>query len=263
MATANGTTGKKTHAKRATGQALRTADAHSSPHELKLFGSCFCPFVQRVWISLEFKKLAYQYSEIDPYAKPKELLDVNPRGLVPALRHSDWSCHESSVLMEYLEDTTPQPHLLPEDPKTKAYSRLWTDHVNRHILPSFYRYLQCTDVTKQPDMAKDLSENLAKLVDAADRHGPFFLGKEMSFVDVQVAPWVLRMRRVLAVYRGWPEPEKGSRWGQWVDAIEAAECVKATTSDDKLYVDSYERYAENRPNTSQVEKAINEGKGLP
>ena len=264
MSTVSGTKEKKTYHRRASGNALRTADAHAAPHDFKLFGSCFCPFVQRVWISLELKKLPYQYYEVDPYAKPRDLLEVNPRGLVPALRHGNWSCHESSVLMEYLEDVAPDgPHLLPNDAKARAYSRLWTDHVNRHILPCFYKYLQCTDVNKQPERAKELTEQIAKITEAADHQGPFFLGKEMSFVDVQLTPWMLRMKRVLGPYRGWPEPPRDSRWGKWIDAIENADCVKATTSEDELYVDSYERYAENRPNTSQVANAINLGGGLP
>lgn len=60
------------------------------------------PFVQRVWVALEFKGLQYQYIEVDPYKKPQALLDVNPRGLVPGLRHGDWACGESTVLMEYV-----------------------------------------------------------------------------------------------------------------------------------------------------------------
>ena len=60
------------------------------------------PFVQRIWISLEFRGLHYQYIEVDPYKKPESLLRLNPRGLVPALEHGDWSCYESSVLMEYV-----------------------------------------------------------------------------------------------------------------------------------------------------------------
>lgn len=51
------------------------------------------------------------------------------------------------------------------------------------------------------------------------------------------------MRRVLAPYRRWPDPEEGTRWHKWIDAIEKNEAVKATTSGDELYLDSYERYA--------------------
>lgn len=60
------------------------------------------PFVQRVWIAMEAKGLNYQYIEVDPYKKPQSLLDVNPRGLVPGIRHGDWGCGESTVLMEYV-----------------------------------------------------------------------------------------------------------------------------------------------------------------
>ena len=115
--------------------------------------------------------------------------------------------------------------------------------MNRHITPSFYRYLQAQSSTDQIEHGKDLQSQIAKLVDAADETGPFFLGQQMSFVDVQIAPWVVRMRKVLGPYRAWPEPEEGSRWGKWVSAIERHRAVRATTSDDQLYLDSYERYA--------------------
>jgi len=253
----------KSYHTKATGAALDTAQNHSKDEPLKLYGSCFCPFVQRVWISLEFKGFPYQYIEIDPYKKPKELLDVNPRGLVPALKHDDWGCYESTVLMEYLEDVNYGSFLLPPDSKAKAHSRLWSDHINRKILPLFYKYLQEQDNEKQVSHAKDFQAEITKLIDAADERGPFFLGKDLSFVDVQFAPWILRLSRVLKPYRGWPDAEPGTRWHTWVDAIENHPNVKATTSEDELYLDSYERYAENRPNTSQVAQAINEGKGLP
>lgn len=258
-----GDANKKTYHKQATGLAWETVQAHSKDHDLKLYGSCFCPFVHRVWISLEHKKLDYQYVEVDVYRKPKLLLDINPRGLVPALRHGDWGCYESTVLMEYLEDLGTGPALLPTDPKLRAESRLWTDHVNRHIVPVFYRYLQAQKAEDQAQYAKEMTDEIAKLVAVADKDGPFFLGKQMTFVDVQMAPWVVRLEKVLKPYRGWPDPEPGSRWEKWVRAIEQNEAVKKTTSDDQLYLDSYERYAENRPNTSQVQQAVNSGRGLP
>lgn len=104
--------------------------------------------MQRVWIALELKGVSYQYIEVDPYKKPASLLEVNPRGLVPALRHDDWGCYESNVLLEYvrepgnrfqllslidqlqLEDLDVGPALLPADAKLRAHCRLWADHVS-------------------------------------------------------------------------------------------------------------------------------------
>ncbi|EON61447.1 glutathione S-transferase [Coniosporium apollinis CBS 100218] len=254
---------KKEYHKKATGNALTTVKNHSKENDLKLYGSCFCPFVQRVWISLEVKQIPYQYIEVDPYKKPDLLLQINPRGLVPALRHGDWGCYESTVLMEYLEDLSEGQSLLPPQPKTRAHSRLWSDHINRHIIPSFYRFLQEQDQQKQVTLADELKTEIGKIVDVADPTGPFFLGAGISFVDIQMAPWVVRLNRVLKPYRGWPEPEPDSRWAKWVKAIEENEHVRATTSTDELYLDSYERYAENRPNTSQVANSVNSGRGLP
>jgi glutathione S-transferase len=271
---------KKTYHKKATGNALTTVKNHAQEDELKLYGSAFwyvhhtcsnipntylsSPFVQRVWISLEHKNIPYQYIEVDPYKKPQSLLDVNPRGLVPALRHGPtWSTHESTVIMEYLEDLNTGPALLPADAQTRATQRLWSDHVNRNIIPVFYKLLQAQDQSDQIDHAKEMKNQIAKLVSAAHPTGPFFLGAQMSFVDVQIAPWVIRLRRVLGPYRGWPEAEEGSRWAKWINAIEGEESVKMTTSTDELYLDSYERYAENRPGTSLLADAINGGRGLP
>ncbi|KAE8146065.1 hypothetical protein BDV25DRAFT_133244 [Aspergillus avenaceus] len=237
MSTQNQPALKSYHTK-ATGLAAMTVMNHSGENDLKLYGSCFCPFVQRVWIALEAKGIPYQYLEVDPYQKPQSLLD--------------------------LEDLNTGPSLLPPaDAKLRAHCRLWADFINRHIVPNFYRVLQEQDGQKQISNAQELKDAFHTLVNAADSQGPFFLGPNISFVDVQVAPWIIRLSRVLKPYRGWPEPEAGSRWSAWVNAIETNEHIKATTSDEELYLDSYERYAQNRPNTSQLANAINSGRGLP
>lgn len=253
----------KSYHTKATGLAAETVVKHAGEVNLKLYGSCFCPFVQRVWIALELKGIPYQYIEVDPYAKPASLLEVNPRGLVPALRHDNWGCYESNVLLEYLEDLGVGAALLPGDAKLRAHCRLWADHVNRHLVPGFYRVLQEQDQQGQIEKAQDLRASMEQLLEVAHPKGPFFMGPQMSLVDVQAAPWILRLRRVLKPYRGWPDADQGSRLAAWVDAIESDPHIQATTSTDELYLDSYERYAQNRPNTSQVANAINAGRGLP
>lgn len=50
--------GKHYH-KSCTGDALVTAKAHESPQDITFFGACFCPFVQRVWVALEYLEIPY------------------------------------------------------------------------------------------------------------------------------------------------------------------------------------------------------------
>lgn len=57
-------TGKSYHTS-CTGLALRTAHAHAKADKLTLFGSCFCPFVHRVWIALEYLEIPYEVEGTD------------------------------------------------------------------------------------------------------------------------------------------------------------------------------------------------------
>lgn len=161
----------------ATGKAFETAKQHESEKSLKLYSGWFCPFVQRTWITLQEKRIDYQYIEINPYHKDPEFLKLNPRGLVPTLAvplpTSKAASHptsngesslkkdrqvkplyESIVIAEYLDehfsDTSKYgPRLLPEgDDELAAYERarcrLWIDHISSRIVPAFYKFLQHT-----------------------------------------------------------------------------------------------------------------------
>lgn len=159
----------------ATGNALELAKKHEAEKDVKLYAGWFCPFVQRTWITLEEKKIEYQYIEINPYHKDPEFLKLNPRGLVPTLgvtvpqnpaaqvngggdskqkQRSLKPLYESIVIAEYLDEhfsdeTIHGPRLLPAGDDTlsayeRARCRLWIDHVSSRIVPAFYRFLQHT-----------------------------------------------------------------------------------------------------------------------
>lgn len=158
----------------ATGPAASLVAAHQTDKPLKLYAGWFCPFVQRTWITLNEKKIDYQYIEINPYHKDPDFLKLNPRGLVPTLgvevpipppsktdTHASATptrslkpLYESIVIAEYLDEhyaepTQHGPRLLPSGSDTlsayeRARCRLWIDHVSSRIVPSFYRFLQHT-----------------------------------------------------------------------------------------------------------------------
>lgn len=51
--------GRKYHIE-CTGEAAITAKRHSGEQDITFFAACFCPFVQRVWIALEYLGIPYR-----------------------------------------------------------------------------------------------------------------------------------------------------------------------------------------------------------
>lgn len=250
---------------RATGAAHLTLTSHltPAPTHLSFFANTYCPFAQRIWIALEIKGIAYQYVEVlpptltsPPMPLPAALLEVNPEGTVPCLRHGSWGVWESSVMMEYLEDLESSVSLLPQgrgSAQLRAHCRLWVDHLERKVLPAFYAVLLMpprseTETESQREnrevLMRTLHVGITKMVDASHAIGPFFLGEAISYVDVMFAPWILRLSRVLERFRGWKRPEVGTRWQSWVNAVEGDERVRRTVCKDESYHSVYRGVAE-------------------
>ncbi|GAB1311224.1 GST N-terminal domain-containing protein [Madurella fahalii] len=223
-----------------TGEAAATAERHAKDSNIKFYSACFCPFSQRVWIALEAKGFDYQYCETYPLRRPKptELLEANPRGLVPAIQQGPWACAESSVILEYLEDSNNTPLLHPTLPTLKATCRLWINFINTKIVPSFYSVLAATDDEARKHRIEKLQGEVSELVENADEKGPYFFFDRMCLVDIHFAPFAVRLSRLGQRFGGWALPRQQLRWQRWLDAIENNLHVRSTMSSDSLYTRS-------------------------
>ena len=80
----------------------------------------------RVRIALNLKGLDYQPTFVHlakgEHRKP-EYAAVNPQALVPTLEEDGRLLTQSLAILEYLEETHPQPPLLPRDPFARARAR--------------------------------------------------------------------------------------------------------------------------------------------
>jgi maleylacetoacetate isomerase len=80
----------------------------------------------RVRIALNLKGLDYQPTFVHlakgEHRKP-EYAAVNPQALVPTLEENGRLLTQSLAILEYLEETHPQPPLLPRDPFARARAR--------------------------------------------------------------------------------------------------------------------------------------------
>jgi glutathione S-transferase len=260
----------------ATGKATATVKAHADSQPLKLYGAWFCPFVQRAWLVLEEKKIPYQYIEVNPYHKPKSLLDLNSRGLVPSLQYDNKPLFESNVICEFLEEAYPDygTALLPKDPYDRARARIWIDFVSTRIIPAFHRFLQFQPLSDTKGLDEERQEYLKYLkefTNEMDSEGPYFSGKEIGLVDIVLAPWVVRDWIFDDFKHGLGIPAEGQgrddekvwgRYRKWLSAIGQRKSIVETTSDKEHYIPIYKRYADDKAQ-SELAKATRKGRGVP
>lgn len=99
---------------------------------MKLYTAKLSPFAAKVRIALDEKGLSCEEIALPALRtglaeKPAELLAANPRGQVPVLIDDDVALYDSTVILEYLEDTHPEPALYPREPAARARARLYED----------------------------------------------------------------------------------------------------------------------------------------
>src|ERR1700761_398934 len=113
--------------------------------------------------------------------------------------------------MEYLEELYSPPNLPEENsalgtfpltlpplhkPYLRARARLAADHINRSVVPSFYRYIQAQEESKQAEYAREFLDSLIKFTEGTgmDAIGPYWEGKDFGFVDMMIVPWIIRSK---------------------------------------------------------------------
>jgi maleylpyruvate isomerase len=93
---------------------------------MKLYGYFRSSAAFRVRIALNLKKLDYENAFIHLRRGDQtgpEFLGVNPQGLVPALETGEQLLTQSLAIIEYLDETHPEPPLLPRDAAGRARAR--------------------------------------------------------------------------------------------------------------------------------------------
>jgi len=82
---------------------------------MKLFGSPGSPYVRKVRIVLEEKRVAYEYIVGSPSAPNSPVPQLNPLGKIPVLLRDDGSAvYDSPVIAEYVDGIGTGPKLIPE-----------------------------------------------------------------------------------------------------------------------------------------------------
>jgi len=109
----------------------------------RLFHVPLSPFCRKIRLSLAEKKVEVDLVEERYWEEDPDFLRRNPAGKVPVLRLDGIMMSESAAICEYIEETRPEPSLLPSDPAQRLEVRrlvTWFDDKFHHEVTSKLLY---------------------------------------------------------------------------------------------------------------------------
>jgi glutathione S-transferase len=153
--------------------------------KLKLISHKLCPYVQRAVIALTEKGVPFERIDINLANKPDWFQKISPLGKTPVLLVDDAAIFESAVILEYLEETQPNP-LHPSDPLKRAEHRGWIEFGSAALNDIAGFYAAKEKATFDAKVAA-LAQKFARLETRAAA-APWFDGEKFSLVDAVFGP---------------------------------------------------------------------------
>jgi glutathione S-transferase len=151
---------------------------------LTLVSIPLCPYVQRAAISLAEKGVPFERKNVDLSDRPEWFKKISPLGKVPVLIEGEQPIFESAPILEYLEETQPNP-LHPSDPLRRAQHRAWIEFGST-VLADIWIVETSPDrdaVEKKLEILRGKFERIE-----SEMKGPWFDGEKFSLVDTVFGP---------------------------------------------------------------------------
>jgi maleylacetoacetate isomerase len=171
----------------------------------------------RVRVALKLKGLRFEETPIDILSgeqfKPGYEA-VNAERVVPTFIHDGHSVFQSLAIIEYMDDVWPEPRLMPDDPRERAYARslalMTIADAHPLVVPRVRNHLAKTfgaDAHAIEEWGKHwTSEGLATYERLLVRRppAPFALGAEPGLADICVAGQIVGAHFLKLDLTGYP-----------------------------------------------------------
>ncbi|XVF71021.1 hypothetical protein PTKIN_Ptkin12aG0001000 [Pterospermum kingtungense] len=159
-----------------------------SKEELVVLDCWVSPFCMRVKIALTEKGLEYEARAEDLFGgKSDLLLNSNPiYKKVPVFLHNGKPLCESTIIVNYIDETWPSPPLLPTSSYERAQARFWADFIDKKVFDAGCNIWRSKG--EAPVEAKKEFIEILKQLEEGLGDKDFFGGDKFGFVDIIAIP---------------------------------------------------------------------------
>ena len=164
---------------------------------IQVYGVHGSPFVRKVFVALDIKKIPYDIVPQMPFSGDEEYLKVNPLGKIPTLVDGDLTLGDSKVICRYLETAYPEPALYPQDIADRAMADWYEDLCGGAVAEMaagifFQRFMRPFAFKQEPDeelVAKIIDTRLPPMLDYLESQLPEngYLFGEFTMADLSIA----------------------------------------------------------------------------
>jgi maleylacetoacetate isomerase/maleylpyruvate isomerase len=201
-------------------------------YRLHSYWRASAPF--RVRIGLNLKGLAYDIVPVNLVEGEQAsgaYVALNPQKLLPTLEIGDGvGLTQSLAILEWLEETHPEPALLPADPTGRALVRAMAEVVACDIHPvNNMRIMKAITGLGAEQAGRDewtrrwISDGFDALEPMIARHGDgFAFGATPTLADCCLVPQVYNARRANMDISAWPHLKTAYDRAETLDAVVAA-----------------------------------------
>ncbi|XP_065058738.1 maleylacetoacetate isomerase-like isoform X1 [Rhopilema esculentum] len=155
----------------------------------------------RVRIALAIKEIEYEYKAIH-LVKGEQLADnykeINPQCLIPTLLIDGQKLTQSLSIIEYLDETRPNPPLLPKDALKRSQARTLALIIGADIQPvQNLRVLKAVGDDRKMEWGKNVIDNGFEAFEKAlqSTAGKYCIGDEVTIPDLFLVPQVYNANR--------------------------------------------------------------------
>ena len=215
---------------------------------IKIYSSARCPYAQRTRMLMIEKEIPFELTEVDLRNKPDWFLAVSPYGKVPVIVDDGQTIYESAIINEYLDEKYISIPMMPEEPVDRAKARIWMDYcTNKYLTLSRKLLVDHGNEELQTENKKKMKESLIYIEKECfekNANGPFWLGNNISLVDLHYAPFFERFGAFKELF-GVEWPKECIKISDWWSAIQKRDSYKMTVLPTEEHVDLYRSIMQN------------------